>query len=323
MGIVRSYLVILILVTSSSSAQETNGNLDPDSIPLITEVISNWESTLLKCESGEMTFEVEWSGADSAEVRYKGIVGWQFPLIRWEYLLTLRLEDGESTTSCVLIDTPQEIITHDLGSRQVYRAKNRCRGYDRVLELAPWQSWFKYDGQVSWSEILDLKKLDSLSGRKVRADRRKDAIAIAFESDDGTLISRFNPANGCLLSYTPEVPASSKLPCRSGELHWVQINDVPFPRSIELYEWIPSKGKPSKPNLCLKTADHRIGTRWTPADFTYESIDLTKVDVITEYFPGNKKPVVHRYRKGKVDDTQSLHTLGESISNVGFARGPN
>lgn len=312
---------ILASCCALAVAQDGSGNIDSATERQIAEVLSAWERTQVKLAEGEMEFKIQQHKSDE-ELDLVGIVGWRFPNIRWEFTQTTTTNNGETQSSYIIIDTPREIITHNLTSRQAFRSWGRDRTYDRVLRLAPWQCWFEFDGQVSWSDVLSTEKLKSTAERTVSAKTSGDKVTISLSTIEATLRVTFDKNTGCQLGYAPTPNFGFEMHQKLGKFQWTQVEHVPFPTLIELSRLGPDEKPDSKLNTKVETSGHRLSTRWKKEDFSYAALDKSSIDRMTEIFAGDRAPKLHIYRKENLNEAETMQKLGEKISNMGFARGP-
>ncbi|MDX1925920.1 MAG: hypothetical protein SFV81_05355 [Pirellulaceae bacterium] len=296
---------------------------ETDAYTQLSGILSTWEATQAELSEGEMDFKVVQQLANKKHV-YTGVVGWQFPNIRWEYEERVESAGGTGTARVILIDTPTEVITFSLDTNHAYRSWNRCRTYDSMLRLAPWQLWFEYDGQLSFTKVLDEGKIRSDKDCVLTCSKRGEKLHINLKRSLTDFEMVFNASNGAILRYSSKANKEFQGVLRAGDFEWILIDQIPFPKRITLREWEPRKTSSAEPKVTIETSNQkRTLGRWQGKDFSYASLDKSKIDVMVEYFSDNRPPVTHTYRKRSENDVEKLRELGEAVSKLGFATGGN
>lgn len=289
----------------------------------ISAVKSAWEATQAEHAEGQMQFKIVQEMTKETHT-YTGIVGWQFPNIRWEFEQSVQTATSSSQTRVILIDTPKEIISYSPDTRHAYRSWDRCRSYTSVLRLAPWQCWFEYDGQVPFSDVLNADKLRADEDCIPTASRRGDNVHINFSRSVVDFDMVFDSRSGAILRYSGKPKNDFPGVLKSGDFEWIWVDGAPFPQKISFSEWEPRKDLHPKPRLTIETSNHQRSLKqWKSTDFSYASLDKGKIDEMVEYFRDNRPPVIHKYRRKFENNDETLRELGEAIAKMGFALGGN
>ena len=325
MNKVYFWICICIVLPGVAIAQSaSSGNaIDPSAMEMVGDVLTKWDVTLTSLQQGEMEFQA-WERTSDGSMSYTGVVGWEFPMIRWEFNQVIESKHERGESKYVIVDSPREIITHNTTARQAFRSWEGCKPYSRILRLAPWQSWSEYDGQVPISDVLSIEKLlkHPEYERTLTAKTTAGKLLVELGSNVGKLSIVFDASTGALLEYTPSIHTLKETRVKKGRFEWKTENSIPFPVTIEFREWDPSLNSNADPKVRVTTSNHKTVSRWKKADYTFASLDRGKMDSMTEFYPGNRPSVTHKYRKLADDEAKELRKLGESASAKGFARGP-
>ncbi|MCD0458320.1 hypothetical protein [Roseiconus lacunae] len=246
-------------------------------------------------------------------IETEGRVIWSEDSLRYDYELID--ESNDVIRKGVLVRKGKNVITFYPQKDEAFRTISDAKDIGVEFAIRPQDSWFQYNLEFPYTDILTADGTFDFGKRIVTAERTSEHATIVIDNPDteGEITFKFDLTRGGLL--TSVVNRSSEGVKYDARIDWGQAEDAsPFPESIKVLHRRAGHDLRLRYQIEFSNVNLCRSARTDQTKFSDASIGITDSTELTTYYK-NRRPVV---RRGKSDD--SIKALGEQLRQSGFAK---